>query len=153
MPKLSAGLLMYRARGKVVDVLIAHPGGPFWSRKDAGAWSIPKGLVNPGEDPLAAARRELGEETGCEAPADGFVFLGDFRQPSRKIVSAYAVPGDFDLAHFRSNTFRMEWPPHSGAMLEFPEADRAEWFPLEEAEVRILRGQRPVLAAIVERLR
>jgi predicted NUDIX family NTP pyrophosphohydrolase len=153
MPEKSAGILMYRTGVRGTEVLLIHPGGPFWARKDAGAWSIPKGLVNPGEEPLAAARRELGEETGCQAPADGFVFLGDFRQPSRKIVSAYAVAGDFDLAHFRSNTFRMEWPPRSGAMLEFPEADRAEWFPLGEAEVRILRGQRPVLAALVDRLR
>jgi predicted NUDIX family NTP pyrophosphohydrolase len=152
MPEKSAGILMYRATPRGPEVLLVHPGGPFWARKDAGAWSIPKGLVQPGEDPLAAARREFAEETGCEAPRDGFVFLGDFRQPSRKLVTAYAVAGDFDLSRFTSNTFALEWPPRSGRTTVFPEADRAEWFGLAEAERRILNGQRPVIAALAARL-
>jgi predicted NUDIX family NTP pyrophosphohydrolase len=153
MPEKSAGLLMYRPRTSGGhEVLLIHPGGPFWAHKDAGAWSIPKGLVQPGEDPLAAARREFAEETGCEPPSDGFVFLGDFRQPSRKLVTAFAVAGDFDLSRFKSNTFAMEWPPRSGVTTVFPEADRAEWFGLAEAERRILTGQRPVIAALVTRL-
>jgi predicted NUDIX family NTP pyrophosphohydrolase len=152
MPERSAGILMYRRRPSGHEVLLIHPGGPFWSNKDAGAWSIPKGLVHPGEDPLAAARREFAEETGCEAPLDGFMFLGDFRQPSRKIVTAYAVPGDFDVSRFKSNTFSMEWPPRSGTTAVFPEADRAAWFGIAEAESKILTGQRPVIAALAARL-
>jgi predicted NUDIX family NTP pyrophosphohydrolase len=153
MPEKSAGIVMYRSRAGVTEVLLIHPGGPFWARKDAGAWSIPKGVVQSGEDALTAARREFEEETGYEPPVDGFALLGDFRQPSRKIVTAYAVAGDVDLGRFRSNTFTMEWPPHSGVRVEFPEADRAEWFSLKEAALRILRGQRPVIAALAERLR
>jgi predicted NUDIX family NTP pyrophosphohydrolase len=153
MPEKSAGIVMYRSRAGVTEVLLIHPGGPFWARKDAGAWSIPKGVVQPGEDALTAARREFEEETGYAPPVDGFALLGEFRQPSRKMVTAYAVPGDVDLGRFKSNTFTMEWPPRSGVTLEFPEADRAEWFSLEEALLRILKGQRPVLAALADRLR
>ncbi len=153
MPERSAGILLYRRTPRGPEVLLIHPGGPFWARKDTGAWSIPKGVVNPGEDPLAAARRELGEETGCVAPTEGFAFLGDFRQPSRKVVTVYAAEGDFDLNGFKSNTFQMEWPPRSGQMGEFPEADRAAWFELAEAEVRILKGQRPLLAAFAGQLK
>jgi predicted NUDIX family NTP pyrophosphohydrolase len=152
MPEKSAGLLMYRRGRSGTEVLLVHPGGPFWARKDEGAWSLPKGIVNPGEDPLAAAKREFTEETGCEVPAAGFVFLGDFRQPSRKIVAAYAVPGDFDLACFRSNTFELEWPPKSGRVAAFPEADKAAWFTLLEADQKILTGQRPILAAFAHHI-
>jgi predicted NUDIX family NTP pyrophosphohydrolase len=148
MPERSAGLLLYRRAGDRMEVLLVHPGGPYWASKDLGAWSIPKGAIDPGEDPLAAARREFTEETGCVPPATSLVPLGDFRQPSRKIVTAFAAAGDFDVAAFRSNTFEMEWPPRSGQHAEFPEADRAAWFGLEEARERINRGQRPILTAL-----
>ncbi len=151
MPQVSAGILLFRRSGGAVEVLLVHPGGPFWAKKDAGAWSIPKGLVDPNEEPLAAARREFGEETGAAAPADA-VPLGDFRQASGKIVTAFAVEGDFDLAGFRSNRFTMEWPPKSGRMAEFPEADRAGWFSLAEAAEKIVKGQRPILATLAQRL-
>src|ERR1700684_3183808 len=110
--EISAGLLAFR-RGNGLEVLLVHPGGPFWAKKDDGAWSIPKGLFEPGEDALAAARREFAEETGL-APSGDFVPLGTFRQPSGKMIVAYAVSGDFDLAGFRSNRFEIEWPPRSG---------------------------------------
>jgi predicted NUDIX family NTP pyrophosphohydrolase len=145
--KRSAGLLLHRMRGSRPEVLLVHPGGPFWARKDAGAWSIPKGLYEPSEDPLAAARREFQEETG-HAPSGEFVKLGSFRQPGGKVVDAWAVEGDFDLGNFRSNVFVMEWPPKSGRTAEFPEADRAGWFGLDEARQRILKGQTPILDAL-----
>ena len=147
MPKRSAGILLYRRRGSQPEVLLVHPGGPFWAKKDAGAWSIPKGLYELDEDPLAAARREFLEETG-HAPNGDFVHLGTFKQPGGKVVEAWAVEGDFDLGTFRSNVFAMEWPPRSGRMAEFPEADRAGWFGLDEASRRILKGQAPMLEAL-----
>jgi predicted NUDIX family NTP pyrophosphohydrolase len=152
MPQKSAGILLYRLAASGPEVLLVHPGGPFWAKKDAGAWSIPKGLVEPGEDaPLAAARRELAEETN--AAADGpAVALGSFRQPGGKIVEAWAVEGEFDLAGFRSNTFAMQWPPKSGRMAEFPEADRGGWFAIPEAREKILKGQLPILDALLEHL-
>jgi predicted NUDIX family NTP pyrophosphohydrolase len=150
MPQRSAGLLMFRRRDGATEVLLVHMGGPFWARKDGGAWSIPKGLVEADEDALAAARREFEEETGCTA--DGpFIALGTFKQPSGKQVSACAVEGEFDLTAFKSNTFTMEWPPKSGRMAEFPEADRAGWFGEAEALVKITRGQRPILKALFDR--
>jgi predicted NUDIX family NTP pyrophosphohydrolase len=121
-------------------VLLVHPGGPFWAKKDAGAWSLPKGEAEPGEDLLAAARRELAEETGCTVAGEPLA-LGSLRQPGGKVVHAWAVRGDFDPAQLRSGTFTLEWPPRSGRQREFPEVDRAEWFPLAEARTRILRGQ------------
>ncbi len=152
MPEHSAGIVLYRHTGTGPEVLLVHPGGPYWARKDMRAWSIPKGLIDPLEDLLAAARREFAEETGGAAVGQALP-LGDFRQRSGKIVTAFAVEGHFDLAAFRSNVFSMEWPPKSGRTAEFPEADRAEWFPLAEAEAKIVSGQRPILAALAERLR
>lgn len=140
MTKQSAGILLYRHRGGVLEVLLVHPGGPFWEKKDDGAWSIPKGEFTAEEDPLEAARRELAEETGLEVTGD-VLALGSLRQPSRKLVHAWAVVGDCDPAGLRSNTFSIEWPPRSGERREFPEVDRAEWFPLDAARRKILQGQ------------
>lgn len=147
MAKRSAGLLIYRQDDSGLRVLLVHPGGPFWAKKDDGAWSIPKGLVDENEDELSAARRETEEELGIKV--DGpFSRLGDYRQPGGKIVVAWSVEAriDINVAAIRSNTFTMEWPPRSGSMKEFPEVDRAGWFALPEAEVKILRGQRPMLS-------
>ncbi|MBZ8132639.1 NUDIX domain-containing protein [Afifella sp. IM 167] len=151
MPQRSAGIVMFRRPSGRIEVLLVHPGGPYWARKDEGAWSIPKGVVQPGEEPLAAARREFFEETGC-APEGEALPLGVFRQSSAKLVTAFAVEGDFDLAGFASNAFEMEWPPHSGEMAAFPEADRGGWFTLKEARRKILPGQAPILEMLVERL-
>jgi predicted NUDIX family NTP pyrophosphohydrolase len=142
---------MFRRRGTMIEVLLVHPGGPFWARKDDGAWSIPKGLLEEGEDALAAARREFEEETG-KRPAGSFFELGVFKQPGGKRVSAWGVEGDFDLTSFRSNSFAMEWPPRSGRTREFPEADRADWFKVQDAVVKIIGGQRPIIEALLERL-
>jgi len=129
-------------------VLLVHPGGPFWRRKDLGAWTIPKGEVQPGEDLLDAARREYHEETGW--PVEGEVIsLGQVRQASRKVVHAWAVEGEFDPAAINSNTFEMEWPPRSGKMTTFPEADKAAWFGIDEARRRILPAQAPLLDALL----
>ena len=151
MPKTSAGILLFRKRPQGVEVLLVHPGGPFWAKKDAGAWSIPKGETETGEDPAVAAKREFAEETGA-AVAGALIDLGTFRQPGGKIVAAYAAEGDFDPAALHSNAFAMEWPPRSGKTAEFPEVDRAAWFDLEDAETKILKGQRPILAALADRL-
>lgn len=136
----SAGLLLFRKRPGGVEVLLMHPGGPFWAKKDDGAWSIPKGEFGNDEDPLAAAKREFQEETGFAAAGE-FVALDPVRQPSGKVVHAWAVRGDADPAAIRSNTFSIEWPKGSGTMREFPEVDRAGWFSLEEARRKILKGQ------------
>jgi predicted NUDIX family NTP pyrophosphohydrolase len=145
VPKRSAGLLMYRrTRGGGLELLLVHPGGPFWARKDEGAWSIPKGEYDDGEDPLAAARREFAEELGAEA--DGaFVDLGEVTQAGRKVVRAFALEGDFDVNGLRSNTFELEWPPKSGRRQTFPEVDRAEWFSPAEARRKILAAQQPFI--------
>lgn len=143
MAKRSAGLLIYRRSDGVLKVLLVHPGGPFWAKKDEGAWSIPKGLVGEDEDELAAAQRETEEELGVKV--DGyFTRLGDYRQPGGKIVSAWSVEATI-VTSIKSNSFTMEWPPRSGSLKEFPEVDRAGWFTLPEAEVKILKGQRPML--------
>jgi predicted NUDIX family NTP pyrophosphohydrolase len=142
--KLSAGLLMYRGAGANTEVLLVHPGGPFWAKKDAGTWSIPKGIPDPGEDLLAAARREFREETGFIAEGE-FLPLGAFKQPGGKIVHAWAVEGDCDPSKLVSNSFEMEWPPRSGKRARFPEIDRAGWFRGTEALVKILAGQRPIV--------
>lgn len=145
MPKLSAGLLLYRVGDGVVEVLIAHPGGPFWARKDDGAWSIPKGEYADGEDPWAAAQREFAEELGLPVPEGPRVDLGTVKQPSGKVVTAFAVRGDLDITDARSNTFEIEWPRGSGRFREFPEVDRVEWLPVVQARGKMLKGQRVFL--------
>ena len=140
MAKRSAGLLMYRSRDGVPEVFLAHPGGPFWAKKDLGSWTIPKGEYEPDETPLEAARREFGEETACPSEGD-LLPLTPLRQPSGKIIAAWAFQGDCDAEASRSNTFSMEWPPVSGRRVEFPEVDRAGWFGLEEAKEKIIPGQ------------
>ncbi|MFO1129077.1 MAG: NUDIX domain-containing protein [Rhodospirillales bacterium] len=140
----SAGLLLFRYREGGVEVMLVHPGGPFWVRKDKGAWSIPKGLFEADEEPLTAARREFREETGVDI--DGvFLPLGELRQPSGKVIHAWAAEGDLDPDQVRSNAFELEWPKHSGTVRTYPEIDRAAWFPIAEARERILKGQAPFL--------
>ena len=151
MPKRSAGVLLFRRMGAGIEVLLAHPGGPFWKNKDEGAWSIPKGEYGDHENPLAAAKREFAEETGVTL-AGQFVRLGEVRQTG-KIVTAWAVEGSFDqTAGVRSNIFSMPWPPGSGKLQEFPEIDRAEWFALEVARLKIVRGQAELLERLAEHL-
>ncbi|HZU09994.1 MAG TPA: NUDIX domain-containing protein [Pseudacidobacterium sp.] len=152
MPKRSAGILMYRRQANGTEVFLVHPGGPFWAKKDLGAWSVPKGEYLPGEDPLTVARREFQEETGLEVSGD-FLPLGEEKQPAGKLVSVWAVQGDCSPAGLRSNTFQMEWPPRSGRTVEFPEVDRWEWFSLNEARKRILPGQKVFLEKLAETLR
>lgn len=151
MPKQSAGLLLYRRRSSSCEVLLVHPGGPFWARKDEAAWSIPKGLIEEDEQILAAAKREFAEETGF-SPTGNFIALGTFRQPSGKILHVWAVEGDFDPKSLRCNMFSLEWPPRSGRIRDFPEVDRAEWFSFEEAARKLVKGQRPLLKTLQARL-
>jgi predicted NUDIX family NTP pyrophosphohydrolase len=139
MTTRSAGILMYR-RSPELEVLLAHPGGPFWAKKDEGSWSIPKGEYDEAEEPLACAIREFEEELGARPHGD-FIELGEIVQPSRKIVVAFAVEGTFDPPALRSNRFELEWPPKSGRMQSFPEIDRVEWFASDRAKVKILAGQ------------
>ena len=138
---------MYRRGPRGLELLLVHPGGPFWAKKDRGAWSIPKGEYLPPEEPLAAAVREFEEELGAR-PSGSFQPLGELAQPSRKIVSAFAVQGDFDPRNLRGGTFALEWPPKSGRSLSFPEVDRVEWFSADEARERILVGQREFIARL-----
>jgi predicted NUDIX family NTP pyrophosphohydrolase len=145
MPKLSAGLLVYRAAGLGVEVLLVHPGGPYWARRDDGAWSIPKGEVEPGDEPFPTALREFAEELGADPPAAAAAPLGEVRQAGSKWVVAWALEGDVDVSEIRSSTFAMEWPPRSGRTAEFPEVDRAGWFDLEAARAKLLAGQVPFL--------
>ena len=147
--KRSAGLLLYRRTSAGPEVLIAHMGGPFWARKDEGAWSIPKGEYGEDEDPLAAALRAFEEELGTPPPAGTVVELGEFRQPSGKRVTVFVQEGDLDASEVRSNEFEMEWPPGSGRMQRFPEIDRAEWMPLDRARRKLLKGQVPAIDALV----
>ncbi|HET7714874.1 MAG TPA: NUDIX domain-containing protein [Bauldia sp.] len=152
MPVRSAGILVFRRPpGGGVEMFLAHPGGPFWAKKDDGAWSIPKGLLAEGESPEAAARREFAEETGV-AIDGALIALGEFRQPGGKIVTAFAVEGDIDPATINSNTFVVEWPPRSGRTAEFPEIDRAGWFDPDTAMRKVAKGQRPILDALLVRL-
>jgi predicted NUDIX family NTP pyrophosphohydrolase len=144
MAKQSAGLLVYRKRGKTVEVLLVHPGGPFWKNKDAGAWSIPKGEFAEGEDPLDVAQREFQEEIG-RTIRGVMVPLEAVKQRGGKTVYAWAVEADLDLSHITSNTFTIEWPPGSGKQQEFPEVDRAEWFDLTTAAKKINTGQRQLI--------
>jgi predicted NUDIX family NTP pyrophosphohydrolase len=154
MGKTSAGILLYRYRGHTPQVFLVHPGGPLWARKDAGAWSIPKGEYDPGEDPLAAALREWEEETGIplENARQSFIALEPVKQKGGKTVHAWATEGDFDPATVRSNTFEMEWPPRSGKKASFPEVDKAGWFEIPEARQKILEGQQPLIDALLKRL-
>lgn len=151
MAKHSAGLLLYRRRNQSIEVFLVHPGGPFWAKKDLGAWSIPKGEYADGEDPLASARREFAEETGFPAPADA-VALGDLKQAGGKIVMAWAAEGDCDPEKLISNTCEIEWPPRSGRKMEIPEVDRAAWFAMDEARERILKSQQPFLERLEQEL-
>ena len=147
----SAGLLLYRIRHAAIEVLLVHPGGPYWKPKDDGAWSIPKGEFSGAEDPLVAARREFFEETGVAIEGD-LRALKPIRQSGGKIVHAWAVEGDLDPTTIVSNTFEIEWPPRSGRLQSFPEIDRAAWFALPEAPRKILRGQVPLLEELAQML-
>jgi len=147
--KQSAGILLWRRRGGAIEVFLVHPGGPFWAKKDAGVWSIPKGEFDPGEDPRAAALREFEEETGFKVAGE-LVPMKLLRQPSGKMVNAFAVAGDCDADKIRSNNFTMEWPPRSGNERQFPEVDRAGWFDLTEARKKLLRGQQGFLDELRE---
>lgn len=144
MAKVAAGLFLFRRRPGGLEVLLVHLGGPFWARKDLGAWSIPKGEANPGEELLAAARREFREETGFDPVGEPFA-LGQVKQAGGKIVHAWALEADFDPTTLKSNTFAVEWPKGSGQFREYPEVDRAEWFDLAQARERILSAQVPLL--------
>lgn len=148
MSARSAGILLHRKHGEELEVLLVHPGGPMWARRDTGAWSIPKGEYGPGEDPLAAARREFEEELGTAAPDGTVIDLGEVRQKSGKIVRAFALEGDLDPEAIVSNTCEIEWPPGSGRRIEIPEVDRARWFGLKAAAERI----NPAQAELIERL-
>jgi predicted NUDIX family NTP pyrophosphohydrolase len=145
MPKRSAALLLYRVTDGGVEVLIGHPGGPFWARKDEGAWSIPKGEYVDGEDPWSAAQREFLEEVGKEPPAGPRIDFAPLRQPSGKVITAFAVRGNLDLEGAVSNTFTLEWPKGSGNIREYPEIDRVGWFSVAEATTKLVTGQRPLL--------
>ena len=152
--KRSAGILLFRRNGGEVEFLLVHPGGPFWAKKDVGAWSIPKGQIESEEEPQACAIRELEEELG-PAPSldpDQMIELGQIRQRAGKVVEAWAAEAEFDPATLASNTFSMEWPPKSGGMQDFPEVDRAEWFDLETARKKILPAQGEFLDRLLERL-
>jgi predicted NUDIX family NTP pyrophosphohydrolase len=147
----SAGLLLFRHSGRDIEVLLGHPGGPFWRRRDLGAWSIPKGLIGPGETPLAAARREFAEETGYH-PHGETITLGNAKQPGGKIVHVWAVQDDWDTAGLQSNMFEMEWPPRSRRRQSFPEIDRAAWFDIADARLKILKGQAIFIDRLLETL-
>jgi predicted NUDIX family NTP pyrophosphohydrolase len=151
MAKRSAGLLLYRHRNHSTEVFLVHPGGPFWAKKDLGAWSIPKGEYAEDEDPKAAARREFEEETGFPAPAITFD-LGELKQAGGKIVSSWAAEGDCTPEDLVSNTCQIEWPPRSGRTMEIPEVDRAAWFSLDQARQRILNSQLPFLDRLLQKL-
>jgi predicted NUDIX family NTP pyrophosphohydrolase len=149
--KHSAGILLYRIHAGALEVFLVHPGGPFWAKKDTGAWSIPKGEFEEDADPLEAARREFFEETG--SPVDGpFVALKPLKQGSGKVVHAWAVEGDIDAASIKSNTFSMEWPPRSGRQQEFPEVDRGEWFAIAAARAKLSAGQTAFLDELSDKL-
>ena len=147
MPKLSAGIVLFRHRPAGLEVMLVHPGGPFWAKKDEGAWSIPKGLADEGEDLLAAAKREFLEETGMTVGGE-FLDLGSHKQLSGKTIVAWACEGEFDPASLKSNTFSLKWPPRSGKTAEFPEVDKAAWYSIDGALAKINKGQRSIIAAL-----
>jgi predicted NUDIX family NTP pyrophosphohydrolase len=150
--KRSAGILLYRIAGGAPEVLLVHPGGPYWARKDAGAWSIPKGEYEDGEDPQACALREFEEELGVELPPGQLAELGSVKQKGGKVVTAWATEGDLDAGAVSSNTFTMEWPPRSGRTEEFPEIDRAGWFEIGTAREKLVAAQTEFLDRLLERL-
>jgi predicted NUDIX family NTP pyrophosphohydrolase len=150
--KRSAGILLYRLGGGAPEVLLVHPGGPYWTRRDAGAWSIPKGEYEEGDDPQACALREFEEETGAPLPPAELVELGSVKQKSGKVVTAWAAEGDLDPDAVHSNTFEMEWPPRSGRTAEFPEIDRAGWFGVDQAREKLVPAQAELLDRLLERL-
>jgi len=152
VPERSAGILLFRHGEAGLEVLLVHPGGPFFARRDAGAWSIPKGLYEAGEEPLACARREFAEELGSPCPDGPALELGEIRQRNGKRVTTWALEGDLDPGRITSNTFTIEWPPRSGRHQVFPEVDRAGWFALDAARGRILAAQAPLLDRLTERL-
>ena len=151
MPKTSAGILLYKRKNNVLQVFLVHPGGPFFAKKDAGAWSVPKGEINEGEDALAAAKREFEEETGCRTEGNS-IPLSPVTQKSGKVVHAWAVEGDCDARAIRSNTFTLEWPPKSGRTQDFPEVDKAGWFTVGEARRKINPAQAALLEELMYRL-
>jgi len=148
MVKYSAGILLYRFRNNRLEVLLVHPGGPFWAKKDEGAWSIPKGLIEENEDVLDAAKREFKEEIGIEVDGN-FIDLGEVKQSSRKMVHIFALEKDLEVKNIVSNTFKLEWPKGSGIIHEYPEVDKAEWFSIEEAKKKILKGQREFIDRLI----
>ena len=152
MPTTSAGILLYRRGPDGPEVLLGHMGGPFWAKKDDGAWSLPKGEHGPDEEPIAVAHREFEEELGSPVPADELVPLGRLKVTSAKVLTVWAAEGDLDASACRSNTFEIEWPPRSGRMQEFPEIDRAAWFGVDEARSKLLKGQVPFLDRLLEHL-
>jgi len=152
VPKQSAGLLLFRVVASHLEVLLVHPGGPLWAKKDDGSWSIPKGEIAETEDPFEAAKREFKEELGSLVTGEA-ILLKPLRQPSGKIIYAWGVRGDFDPATMKSNTFTMEWPPKSGQKREFPEIDKAGWFPIEVAMRKIVKGQSDFIDQLKEKLK
>jgi predicted NUDIX family NTP pyrophosphohydrolase len=150
--KRSAGILLYRPHGNSYEVLIVHPGGPFWVNKDLGAWSIPKGETEPDEEKLAAAKREFEEEIGAPPPAGEYELVGEAKQSSGKVVIVFGLKSDFNLERFKSNMFEMEWPPKSGKQQEFPENDKAAWVTMNTAKQKLVKGQVPLLEALAEKL-
>jgi len=147
----SGGILLFRRPDGRLEVMLVHPGGPYWENKDEGVWSIPKGLFEENEAPLEAARREFAEETGFEAEGD-FIGLGELVQPSKKIVHAWALEDDLDTTRIRSNTFTLEWPPNSGRFEDYPEIDRGQWFDIAEARRKITKGQLEFINRLIEQL-
>lgn len=152
MKKQSAGLLLYRRQNTVIEVLLVHPGGPFWAKKDAGAWSIPKGEFTDEEEPVVAARREFAEELGTPAPVGSLVSLGSIRQSSGKMVYIWTQEADFDISFVHSNEVSIEWPPKSGEQQLFPEVDRAGWFRLKIAQRKLVKGQVPFIEKLAKQL-
>ncbi|WP_112677895.1 NUDIX domain-containing protein [Micromonospora saelicesensis] len=151
MAKQSAGILVYKIEEDVPSFLLVHPGGPFWARKDLGSWSIPKGEFEDGSEPLAAALRELAEETGLEVDGGDLIELGSIKQKNGKVVHAWAIESEFDVSGLKSNTFEMEWPRGSGVMREYPEIDRAGWFRVKAAKEKALPAQVPLIDRLLER--
>jgi predicted NUDIX family NTP pyrophosphohydrolase len=152
MKKQSAGILLYRNTPQGYEVLIVHPGGPFWAKRDTGSWSIPKGEFEEGEEPLVAATREFTEEVGAAPPEGNYESLGEAKQSSGKVVYAFALKADFNLERFKSNMFHMEWPPKSGKQQEFPENDKAAWTPIITAKKKLVKGQVPLLQVLADKL-